>query len=268
MNRKCALITGATGGLGSATARVFAREGMNIMLTGLGDKTAIEQQRSELEREYEVRVGYYDADLQRPEQIKDLVADTVKALGDVNVLINNAVSRHFGSVDEFSTADWDQDLAVNLSAPFHLIKNVLPHMKKNKWGRIINIASAITHVATTDRVSYVVTKTGLLGLTKAVATEAKAFNITCNAISPSVLMGQNARRGIEDLMKSENLPREEAMTKFLAARKRDRFIESIPEVMVFLCSENAREMTGANIPVDFGATAGIAESPYEKKGGA
>ena len=264
MRNKCALITGGTGGLGSATARVFAREGINVMLSGFGDPAVIEQQRSALEKEYKVRVGYYNADLQRPDQIEALVSETVKVLGDLNVVVNSAVSRHFSPVDEFSAEAWERDLAVNLSAPFYVIKNALPIMKKGGWGRIVNVASAITHMATPNRASYVTTKTGLLGLTRAVATEVRGLNITCNAISPSALMGQNAQRGIEELMKSKSITKEEATNQFLAARKKERFVETVPDLIVFLCSEGGRDMNGAVIPVDLGATAGRSESPYVK----
>ena len=114
-----------------------------------------------------MRAAYHGADLRYPEQIGQLVKSTAETLGNVDIVVNNAVVRYFNPIDKFITEEWDTALAVNLSATFHTIRLGLPYMKAAGWGRIINIASTFSMFAVTDRVDYITTKTALIGLTRA-----------------------------------------------------------------------------------------------------
>src|SRR5580765_5299744 len=122
---KTALVTGSTSGIGLATARALAQDGANVMLNGFGDKA-----------------GYSPADMTKPAEIADMVRATEKEFGGLDVLVNNAGIQHVANIEDFPIEKWDAIIAINLSSSFHTIRAAVPGMKKRKWGRIINIASA------------------------------------------------------------------------------------------------------------------------------
>ena len=184
---KGALITGSTQGLGYAMATRLAAEGCNVVLNGFGDGAEIERKRRQLEDGHGVRVLHHGADLAEPRQIASLVDAAISDLGTVDILINNAVVRHFAPIETFRPEDWDKALAVNLSAAFHTARLVLPGMRACNFGRIVNISSIYGQVGAVNRVDYVTTKTALIGFTRAVALETAGQDITCNAICPGTV---------------------------------------------------------------------------------
>ena len=135
-----------------------------------------------------MRARYHGADLRHPAQIDDLIETTRQDHGSLDILVNNAVVRYFGPVENFAPEHWDEALAVNLSAPFHTIRLALPGMKAKNWGRIVNMASIYGMFATINRIDYITTKTALIGLTRAVALEVARTGITCNAICPGTVL--------------------------------------------------------------------------------
>ena len=168
---KRALITGSTQGLGLATAQRLAASGCHVVINGFGDPAGVSALLQETQRRGAVQVIYSPADLKDPRQIEDMVAQAVASLGGIDIVVNNAVVRHAAPVESLTSADWDEALAVNLSAAFHTIRLTLPGMKARNWGRIVNVSSIYGLVGATNRVGYVTTKTALLGLTRAVALE-------------------------------------------------------------------------------------------------
>jgi len=120
--------------------------------------------------------------------------------------VNNAVVRHFAPVEAFAPERWEEALAVNLSAPFHLIRLALPAMRKRGWGRIINMASIYSTRAVTDRIDYVTTKTAILGMTRAVAIETTTSGITCNALCPGTLPTPAIQEKIASIAAGEAAP--------------------------------------------------------------
>jgi len=252
---RCALITGSTQGLGYAMAERLAAEGCNIVMNGFGEKDEIESRRGKLESAHGVRAIHHGADVAEPAQIADLVATAQRTFGGVDVLINNAVVRHFSPIEAFKPEDWDRALAVNLSAPFHLIKMTLPAMKTRNWGRIINLASNWGLTGTVGRGDYVASKHGLVGLTKAVALEALPYNITCNALAPGSILTPHAERQVRERMARDKLDWDVAAQEFLKTRQPSgRFVtgEKVGQLIVFLCSDAASEMTGNPIAMDGG----------------
>ena len=181
---KTALVTGSTSGIGLAIAHALAREGANIMLNGFGDKAAIEKIRAGTEKDFGVKALYSPADMTKPAEIADMVHTTEKNFGTLDILVNNAGIQYVANIEDFPIEKWDAVIATNLSSSFHTIRAAMPGMKKRKWGRIINIASAHGLVASTQKVAYVAAKHGLVGLTKVVAMEAANDGVTCNAICP------------------------------------------------------------------------------------
>src|SRR5690349_4181844 len=136
--RKSALVTGSTSGIGLAIAQALARAGHDVMLNGFGDPAAIDTLRRQLAEDTGVRVAYSGADMSRPEEIARMVREAEEAFGGVDVLVNNAGVQFVAPVDEFPDDKWVQIIGINLSSNFHAIKAVLPGMKRRNRGRIVN----------------------------------------------------------------------------------------------------------------------------------
>ena len=162
---KTALVTGSTSGIGLAIAHSLAREGANIMLNGFGDKAEIEKIRAGAEKDFRVKALYSPADMTKPAEIADMIRTTEKEFGTLDILVNNAGIQFVANIEDFPIEKWDAVISTNLSSSFHTIRAAVPGMKKRKWGRIINIASAHGLVASTQKVAYVAAKHGLVGLT-------------------------------------------------------------------------------------------------------
>jgi 3-hydroxybutyrate dehydrogenase len=250
---KCALITGSTAGLGFAIADRLAAEGCRIVLNGLGSADEQERARDELAAKHGADVRFHGADLRNPAQIEDLM----RFAGDVDILVNNAVTRHFAPVEDFPVERWNEALAVNLSASFHTIRLALPHMRRAGWGRIVNIASVYSFVAAPNRIDYVTTKTAILGLTRAVAIETADSGVTCNAVAPGVLPTPAILGRMEQLAAERGAPVDETTRQYLAAHQpAGKFIamENVAALVAFLCGPASEGMTGAVYPVDGGWT--------------
>jgi 3-hydroxybutyrate dehydrogenase len=258
LKNKAAVITGSTSGIGLGIARALAREGVNIMLNGLGDAAEIEKTRAGIAGEFGVRVMFSPANLMEPEAVKTLIADAEAAFGTVDILVNNAGIQHVAPIDEFPDDKWEAIIRLNLMAAFYAIKAALPGMKKKGWGRIINTASAHSLVASPYKSAYVAAKHGIAGLTKTVALEVAQQKITCNAISPGYVWTPLVEAQIPDTMKARNMTEEQVKREvLLAAQPTKEFvtIEEVAAMAVFLCSDAAANITGANMSMDGGWTA-------------
>ena len=252
---KCALITGSTQGLGYAMAERLAAEGCNIVLNGFGDPDDIERKRQHLADAHGVRAVHHAADLAQPAQIADLVETTQQTFGAVDILINNAVVRHFSPIEDFKVEDWDRALAVNLSSAFHTVRLTLPGMRQRDFGRIVNIASIFGLRGTVNRVDYVTTKTALIGFTRAIALETASQNITCNAICPGSSPTPAIEQRLAEFMAKEGLPRDQAERAFMASRQPSgRFVQAdrVAGLAVFLCGSDGADTTGSAISIDGG----------------
>jgi 3-hydroxybutyrate dehydrogenase len=252
---KAAIVTGSTSGIGLGIATALAAEGCAVMLNGFGHAAAIEALRVKLAGEHGVRVGYSAADMSKPVQIRELVAETVRLFGGIDILVNNAGIQHVAKVVDFPEERWDAVIAINLSAAFHAVKAALPHMTAKKWGRIINIASAHGLVASEGKAAYVTAKHGLVGFTKAVALETANQGVTCNAICPGWVLTPLVENQIEARAAAEGIAVRQAREHLL--RDKQPMLEfSTPEqigaLTVFLCGEAARTITGAALSIDGG----------------
>jgi 3-hydroxybutyrate dehydrogenase len=251
---RIALVSGSTRGIGYATARSLAAEGCHVMLNGFGEAGDIEAKRAAIEAEFDVKASHHGADLQKLAEIEDLVATTERTLGPVDILVNNAVVRHFAPIEDFKPEDWHTALDVNLTAGFHLIRLTLRGMRERGFGRIVNMASTLGILAMPNRIDYVVTKTALMGLTRGVAIETqKDPDITVNAICPGAVRTPASEQRVAALAETKGVAVEEAQREFLSGRQpTERFIEpsQIGALIAFLCGESAREITGASIPID------------------
>lgn len=256
-NRK-AVVTGSTSGIGLAIARQLAANGADVVINGFGDADEIERTRSGMEQEFGVRVRYIGADLSRGEDTRRFVDDAVQALGGIDILVNNAGIQHTALIEDFPVDRWDAIIALNLSAVFHGTAAALPHMKTQRWGRIINIASAHGLVASVQKSAYVAAKHGVVGLTKVTALETAGTGVTCNAICPGWVRTALVERQIEALAEKNGLDIESAARELLAEKQPSlQFVtpEQLGQAAVFLCSDAAAQMTGTQLVMDGGWTA-------------
>jgi 3-hydroxybutyrate dehydrogenase len=249
---KVALVTGSTSGIGLAIATALGREGAKLMINGFGDP-------ADIERECKALGAIHDgADLSDPAAIEAMMKRCADELGPVDILINNAGIQHVSLVEDFPPEKWDAIIAINLSAAFHTTRLALPAMKAKGWGRIINTASAHSLVASPNKSAYVAAKHGIAGFTKTVALEAARDGVTVNCISPGYVWTPLVENQIPDTMKARGLSREQVMNDvLLAAQPTKRFVtpEEVAALALFLCSEEARSITGSNMSVDGGWTA-------------
>ena len=252
---KCAIVTGSTQGLGLSIARRLAAAGSNVVLHGLAEAATGTQLQEMLAREHGVRAWFSDADLRSPSAPDRLVRDAAEHVGECDVLVNNAVVRYAAAVEAFEPAAWDDALAVNLSAAFHLIRLALPGMKRRGWGRIVNVSSIYGLMGAANRVGYLTTKTALIGLTRAVALETVGHGITCNAVCPGTVETPVHAAAIDAMSQQEQIPRAEAERRFLATNQpTGRFISAggVAGLVAFLCGPEGADVTGAALPVDGG----------------
>lgn len=255
LDGRCALITGSVRGLGLAAAHRLAEAGCNIVLNGIDDPRDVQAARDEIEQVHQVRTLYGKADLRRPIEIETMMAAAGDAMGSIDIVINNAVVRHTAPVEGFGTAEWDDGIAVNVSAAFHTIRLAVPGMKRRRWGRIINVSSIYGLRGAPNRINYVTSKTALIGMTRAVALETVADGITCNAVCPGTTESPVHDDTIRAAMAKEGLSRADAERRFLTGKQpTGRFIaaENVAALMLFLCGPDSSDITGAVLPIDGG----------------
>jgi 3-hydroxybutyrate dehydrogenase len=255
---KTALVTGSTSGIGLGIARTFGAEGANIVLNGFGEAKEIEALRRSLESEYGVKALYDGADLSKPLEIETMMERSLAAFGGVDILVNNAGIQYVAPVDEFPVEKWNAILAINLTASFHTVRLALPGMKRNGWGRVINIASAHALVASPYKSAYVAAKHGIAGLTKTVALEVAEQGITVNAICPGYVWTPLVQKQIPDTAKARGITEEQVIKDvLLAAQPTKKFVQvdEVAAFAAFLASERGASITGAVLPIEGGWTA-------------
>ncbi len=257
-DRKAALVTGSTSGIGLGIASAFAKAGMDVMLNGFGDAAEIERIRSTLENESGVRVLYNGADLSKGAGCEALVRAAEEAFGKLDHLVNNAGIQFVSPIEDFPVEKYDAIIAINMSAVWHTMRAAMRGMKARKYGRIINIASAHAHVASPFKSAYVTAKHGVFGMTKTVALEGAEFNVRCNAISPGYVLTPLVENQIPDTMKARNMTREQVIKDvLLAAQPTKEFVtvDDIAALALFLTSAPASNFNGASLQIDGGWTA-------------
>jgi 3-hydroxybutyrate dehydrogenase len=255
---RTALVTGSTSGIGLGIAKALAKGGADVILNGFGDAREIEKLRSDLAAEHNVRVRYDGADLSKQDQIETMMARALGEFGAIDILVNNAGIQFVAPIDEFPVDKWNAIIAINLTASFHTIRLALPAMKRRKWGRIINIASAHALVASPFKSAYVAAKHGIAGLTKTVALEAAEAGITMNAICPGYVWTPLVEKQIPDTAKARGLTEEQVINDVLLhAQPTKKFvqIDEVAAFAAFLASDAAASITGAILPIEGGWTA-------------
>ena len=247
---KVALVTGAASGIGLAIARAFAGSGARVLVSDVmdGGRGVAE----------ELGGFFLKADLSSMVETRALAERAIEAEGEINILVNNAGFQRVAPVEEFSEETWARMIQVMLVAPFQLTRGLLPGMKEQGWGRIINMSSVHGLVASPYKSAYVSAKHGLLGLTKTVALEAGGHGVTVNAICPAYVRTPLVEDQIEDQARTRGISADDVIEKVMlepAAIKRLIEPDEVADLAVFLASDRARSITGAAYTIDLGWTA-------------
>ncbi len=253
-----AVVTGATSGIGRGIALRLATDGARVMINGFGEKADITALLAELEQLSGEKPIYSPADMSDPAQIESMMKLAETEMGHVDILVNNAGIQFVSPIEEFPTDKWNQIIAVNLNSAFHTTKAVVTSMKSRGWGRIINLASAHSLVASPYKSAYVAAKHGLAGLTKTTALELAEYGITVNAVSPGYVLTPLVEAQIPATAKARGISQDAVIqTVMLANQPTREFVEidDVAATVAFLCSDPAKGITGSNITVDGGWTA-------------
>ena len=248
---KVAIVTGAASGIGLACAERLAADGMKVVLADLNEKAGADHAQ---------RLGgtFVASDLGTREGCRKLVDQALKAYGTVHVLVNNAGYQHIAPIEDFPEDQWERMLALMLTAPFLLTRYCWPAMKKQKWGRVVNIASIHALVASPFKAGYISAKHGLIGLTRTAALEGGEHGITVNAICPAYVKTPLVDRQIADQAKANRMSPDEVIEKImLAPAAVKRLIEpaEVAGFVAYLCGDAAGTITGSALTMDLGWTA-------------
>ena len=255
LSGKTALVTGSTSGIGLGIAHALAAQGANIVMNGFGDAAAIDQLQKDIAQQHGVRTIYSGADMSKAAEIEQMMQEAAKEMGGIDILVNNAGIQHVACVEDFPVDRWDAVIAINLSSAFHTSRLALPFMKKNNWGRIINIASVHGLVGSAGKSAYVAAKHGIIGLTKVTALENAQTGITCNAICPGWVLTPLVQKQVDARAHEKSLSQEAAKHELLIEKQPSaEFVtpEQLGELAVFLCSPAASQVRGAAWNMDGG----------------
>jgi 3-hydroxybutyrate dehydrogenase len=252
--RRVALVTGGGGGIGRAISRAFAEQGWTVAVADLSEAAA----RETIDL-LGPETGSFPlaGDVCNRADARRWVAETMDRAGALQVLVNNAGIQHVAPVVEFDEDRWDQLLAVMLTGPFLLTRHALPPMLEAVWGRVVNIGSIHSLVASRYKSAYVAAKHGLLGLTKVAALETAGTGVTVNAVCPSYVRTALVERQVAAQAEAHGIPEAEVIEKImLPACPLGRLLEpeEVAQAVLYLCSDAAAGMTGAALTLDGGWT--------------
>ena len=248
---KNVLITGGLGGIGLNICKLFIKDHNVIIVDNKLPNKSFAKKLSDINKKN--LILYKKIDLEKTSQIKNLFQQLKKKFSSIDILINCAGIQHLSSVENFSEEMWEKVISINLSSSFYTSKYAIPLMRKNKWGRIINIASTHGLVASVNKSAYVASKHGMIGLTKTIALETATSPITCNAICPGWVDTPLVFRQIEQRVKKNKTSRKKEELNLLKEKQPNlSFIKGsdIAALAYFLCTEEAKDITGSSINID------------------
>lgn len=256
LEEKVAIVTGGASGIGRAIAQALAGAGANLVIADL-DAHAAETAAAEISGAGPRAIAV-TANVMRAADVQHMVDSTIAAFGRLDILVNNAGLQHVSPITEFPEERWNTMIGVILTGAFLCSKYALPHMIRNRWGRIINMGSTQGKVGTPFKAGYVAAKHGLLGLTKTVALEVAEHNITVNAICPAFARTPLVEKQIVGNAREHGITEEEVVEKLMtgpAAIHRLLEPSEIASLALYLCGNQASGITGAALDIDCGWTA-------------
>lgn len=250
LNGKTALVTGGASGIGLAISQTFAKAGATVHILEIND-TQAQQVAQDLTAEGG-RVFAHAVDISRQADVRAVV-DTILADGPIHILVNNAGVAHVGTAESTTEADFDRIVNVNIRGVYNCLHVVIPHLKANGGGVILNMASVAATVGIPDRFAYSMSKGAVLTMTLSVAKDYLKHNIRCNCISPA-----RVHTPFVDGFLAKNYPgqEEEMFAKLAATQPIGRMAKpaEIGALALYLCSDEAGFITGCDYPIDGGFT--------------
>jgi 3-hydroxybutyrate dehydrogenase len=228
------------------------------MFNGLMDGAVIQDERTSLEEKYNIKTAYSNQDIGTAAGCEKLINGAIQTLGRLDILVNNAGIQHVSAVEDFPLDKWQAILNVNLSSAFYTSHYALPHFYAQKFGRIINIASAHGLVGSIGKAAYVAAKHGIVGLSKVIGLEAAGKGVTCNAICPGWVLTPLVAKQIQDRAAAGGITFDEAKNNLLMEKQPSGEFASPEEIgamVAFLASSAANQITGTSLAIDGGWTA-------------
>lgn len=256
MTKQVVFVTGAASGIGKQIGETFLKEGKAVVFSDINQEKLAAQVKEYNDNGFEAH-GIV-CDVTKEDQINQAIDQTVEKYGRLDVLVNNAGLQHVAMIEDFPTEKYEFMLKIMLVAPFIATKRAFPIMKKQKFGRIINMASINGVIGFAGKSAYNSAKHGVIGLTKVAALEAVDSGITVNAICPGYVDTPLVRGQFEDLSKTRNIPLENVLEEVLyplVPQKRLIDVQEIADYVSFLASEKAKGVTGQAVILDGGYTA-------------
>ena len=247
---KTILVTGGSGIIGFSIVKYFYEKNYNVVIVGLESKKKISKIKKILNP---IKSLIFNVELTKVKNIEKIIKTTIKKFKSIDVLVNCAGIQFVAPIEDYPEKIWKKMIDINLTTPFLMIKSVLPFMRKNKFGRIINIASTHGLVASVNKSAYTASKHGLVGLTKVVALETAKDNITCNSICPGFVLTELIQDQIDSVAKKKKVSNKKAELELLREKQPSlEFVkkEDIASIIYFLSQDSANQITGANIPID------------------
>lgn len=256
IKHKVVFITGAANGIGLEIANQFAKNGETVVMSDVDSKKLKNFESSLLNND--LKILCMECDVTDEDKIKAALSKTYKKYGRIDVLVNNAGLQYISLIEEYPTDKFEILIKVMLTGSFLTTKHVLPIMKQQKFGRIINMASINGLFGFAGKVAYNSAKHGIIGLTKVTALEGAMYNITANALCPGYVDTELVRNQLSALAKARNIPVDKVLDEVIYAmvpQKRLLKVEEIANYTLFLSSEKASGITGQAVVIDGGYTA-------------
>ncbi len=255
---KVAIVAAASKGLGKASALALAKEGVNITICSRNETQLLETAQ-EIVDATGTQVLALPADVTRPADVEKLVSETIERFGRLDIIVNNAGGPPVGFFEQFGDEDWAKAVELNLFSTIRLIREALPHLKKQESGRIINITSVSVKQPISNLILSNTVRAGVTGLAKSLANEFAKYNITVNNVLPGSHATTRLQQNLESRAKAENRPAAEIMAEEAKAIPLGRIgtPDDFGSVVAFLASQQAGFITGQSLLVDGGAYKGL-----------
>jgi 3-hydroxybutyrate dehydrogenase len=255
MKNKVAFITGAASGIGLSIAISFAKQGASVVIADKDAEKAIAI--ADAFKKQNLKITGIGCDVTEETNVIEAINYTFKRFGRLDILVNNAGLQYISPIEDFPSDQFELMIKVMLTAPFFAIKQVFPIMKKQNFGRIINMSSINGLVGFAGKAAYNSAKHGIIGLTKVAALEAADYNITVNAVCPGYVDTPLLQNQLSEIARNRNIPTEKVLNEViypLVPQKRLIGIDEIIGYVNYLTSENALGITGQAVVIDGGYT--------------
>ena len=243
LQNRVAIVTGGGKGIGREICLGLSKQGAKIVIAELdieNSNKVIEEIKDSGSEAISIKT-----DISNENSVKNLILETIKKFNKIDILINNAGIRHVKKLDDYNLNDWNDMLSVNLTGPYICCKAVIPEMKKVGKGKIINFGSIASFMGRPDRVGYVAAKSGVLGLTRALAIDLKGTNINVNTICPGLISTSFNKKYAEDPTHGEKWGKETIVGRW-------GLPSDIVGAAIFLSSDDSDFINGSEIKIDGG----------------